>query len=88
MKLNLKLAIPKIDWQKYLRPALGLLVLGAFAYAGYLIRGSQNIRADQNYLNQQTAKSSLSDLKVNQQLLNSLGQPKPVVPAGRNPFSP
>ncbi len=88
MKLKMKLSIPKVDWQKILRPALSILVLGAFGYAGYLIRGSQKITPDQKYLKEQTAKSNLSNLKINEQLLNSLGQPKPLEPAGRDPFSP
>lgn len=88
IKIDLsKIRLPSIDWQKYARASLSILVLLAFVYSGYLIRQSQAVELDQKYLNEQQAKFNSQSLKVSQDRLNALGKKNPVRPAGRNPFT-
>lgn len=90
MKINFdprKIKLPDIDWQKYTRMGLGILLLLAFAYSGYLIRKSQAIEMDQAYLKQQQAEFKPQSLMISQDKIDALGKKQPIRSAGRNPLA-
>ncbi len=88
MTFKLKLSLPKVDFQRYLGPGISILVLLAFMYVAFLIRGSQNPQADPVYLKQQIDKFDQTKIQIKTAQLNALGKTPASVSPGRNPFKP
>lgn len=87
-KLDIKkLRLKDINWQKYSRVAVGVMILLAFGYVGVLIRGSQTTEPDKAYLDAKLREFNQANLKVNQDQLNALDAKSETSAAGRNPFN-
>lgn len=84
----IKLKLPHINLYKFVRPMIGLILLSAFGYVGYLAQQIQAVQADQAHLESEQQKLQQQKLRFDRETLEEITAPPREASTGRNPFSP